>query len=159
MSPRGRAEDLAERCVQAARGSVERLKVAVPQVAAREHVPVDALANYMAFRLSLQGHNWWGQRPTSKWPAQTPGTLRETSCSSRRILHASMRWIVLLCCGHALRGRCEAMAAEQGTTGTLKPLKLRVPVQTVEMDCTAFNRPEKWLRYSSKVAAGRVGRS
>jgi transcriptional regulator with XRE-family HTH domain len=56
----GRAEDLAERCVQAARGSVERLKVAVPQVAAREHVPVDALANYMAFRLSLQGHNWWG---------------------------------------------------------------------------------------------------
>jgi transcriptional regulator with XRE-family HTH domain len=56
----GRAEELAERCVQAARGSVERLKAAVPRVAARENVPADALANYMAFRLALQGINWWG---------------------------------------------------------------------------------------------------
>ncbi len=56
----GRAEELAELCVHAARGSVERLKAAVPQVATRENVPVDALANYMAFRLSLQGVNWWG---------------------------------------------------------------------------------------------------
>ena len=56
----GRAEELAELCVQAAHGSVERLKAVVPRVAAREHVPADALANYMAFRLSLQGHNWWG---------------------------------------------------------------------------------------------------
>lgn len=56
----GRAEELAERCVQAARGSVERLKATVPRVAARENVPADALANYMAFRLALQGINWWG---------------------------------------------------------------------------------------------------
>lgn len=56
----GRAEELAELCVQAAKGSVERLKAVVPHVATRENVPVDALANYMAFRLSLQGINWWG---------------------------------------------------------------------------------------------------
>jgi transcriptional regulator with XRE-family HTH domain len=56
----GRAEALAERCVRAARGSVERLKMAVRQIAEREQVPADALANYMAFRLSLQGINWWG---------------------------------------------------------------------------------------------------
>jgi ribosome-binding protein aMBF1 (putative translation factor) len=56
----GRAEELAEICVQAAQNSVERLKAVVPRVAAREHVPADALANYMAFRLSLQGINWWG---------------------------------------------------------------------------------------------------
>lgn len=56
----GRAEALAERCVQAAKGSVERLKAAVPRVAAQEQVPGDALANYMAFRLALQGINWWG---------------------------------------------------------------------------------------------------
>jgi len=56
----GRAEELAELCVQAAQGSVERLKAVVPRVAAREHVPADALANYMAFRLALQRINWWG---------------------------------------------------------------------------------------------------
>jgi hypothetical protein len=56
----GRAEELAELCVKAAQSSVERLKTVVPRVAKQENVPVDALANYMAFRLSLQGINWWG---------------------------------------------------------------------------------------------------
>jgi Zn-dependent peptidase ImmA (M78 family) len=56
----GRAEELAQECVAQAQGSVERLKIAVQRVAAAHHVPVDALANYMAFRLSLQGINWWG---------------------------------------------------------------------------------------------------
>jgi hypothetical protein len=55
-----RADELVELCVQAARGSVERLKAVVPRVATQESVPIDALANYMAFRLSLQGINWWG---------------------------------------------------------------------------------------------------
>lgn len=56
----GRAEDLAEQCVADAKGKVEWLKNAVPRVAEKAGVPVDALANYMAFRLSLQGINWWG---------------------------------------------------------------------------------------------------
>ncbi|BAZ03104.1 hypothetical protein NIES37_71170 (plasmid) [Tolypothrix tenuis PCC 7101] len=56
----GRAEELAQMCVEAANGSVERLKKVVPQIANRENVPSDSLANYMAFRLSLQGINWWG---------------------------------------------------------------------------------------------------
>jgi transcriptional regulator with XRE-family HTH domain/dephospho-CoA kinase len=56
----GRAEELAEQCVAAAKGSVELLKNAVPRVAQRGRVQTDALANYMAFRLSLRGINWWG---------------------------------------------------------------------------------------------------
>jgi transcriptional regulator with XRE-family HTH domain len=56
----GRAEELAQMCVEVAKGSVERLKKVVPQVAKQEKVPVDSLANYIAFRLSLQGINWWG---------------------------------------------------------------------------------------------------
>lgn len=56
----GRAEELAQACVKAARGSVERLKAVVPAVAEGEGVGVGALANYMAFRLSWQGVNWWG---------------------------------------------------------------------------------------------------
>jgi Zn-dependent peptidase ImmA (M78 family) len=56
----GRAEDFAKLCVREAKGKVELLKKVVPQVAASQRVPLDSLANYMAFRLSLQGINWWG---------------------------------------------------------------------------------------------------
>jgi hypothetical protein len=56
----GRAEHLAAQCVTVARGNVRLLKSAVQQVAASDRVRVDALANYMAFRLSQQGQNWWG---------------------------------------------------------------------------------------------------
>lgn len=56
----GKAEALAQACVKVAKGSVERLKTAAPTVAAQNRVGVGALANYMAFRLSWQGINWWG---------------------------------------------------------------------------------------------------
>ncbi|GAP96592.1 helix-turn-helix domain-containing protein [Leptolyngbya sp. NIES-2104] len=56
----GRKEGLVKMCTQEAKGSIERLKNVVPKVAARENVSVGALANYMAYRLSLQGENWWG---------------------------------------------------------------------------------------------------
>ncbi|MEI9941991.1 MAG: helix-turn-helix transcriptional regulator [Pseudomonadota bacterium] len=56
----GRAEALVEICANEAGNSVERLKTVVPRVAEREGVSVAALANYMAFRLSLQGVSWWG---------------------------------------------------------------------------------------------------
>jgi transcriptional regulator with XRE-family HTH domain len=56
----GRAEELVSYCVQSAGRRVERLKAIVPKIAVREGVPTDALANYLAFRLSLQGVNWWG---------------------------------------------------------------------------------------------------
>jgi transcriptional regulator with XRE-family HTH domain len=56
----GRAEELAQECVEASNGRIEWLKKTVPRVAQKAGVRVDALANYMAFRLSLQGLNWWG---------------------------------------------------------------------------------------------------
>lgn len=56
----GRAEQLAELCVNESSGRLQWLKAAVPKVAKREGVAIDALANYMAFRLSQQGENWWG---------------------------------------------------------------------------------------------------
>lgn len=56
----GRAEELAEISVKFAQHKVEFLKSAVLRVAAAEHVPVDVLANYLAYRLSMQNINWWG---------------------------------------------------------------------------------------------------
>lgn len=55
----GRAEELAQMCIAVAQGKIPWLKRAVTTVATSQHVAVDALANYMAFRLSLQGEKWW----------------------------------------------------------------------------------------------------
>lgn len=56
----GKAEMLAELCVREAAHSVERLKSAVPRIAQMHGVSTAALANYLAFKLSQQGINWWG---------------------------------------------------------------------------------------------------
>jgi len=56
----GRAEELTAICVKKANGKVELLKSVVPTVAERENIELDYLANYLAFRLSLQNINWWG---------------------------------------------------------------------------------------------------
>jgi transcriptional regulator with XRE-family HTH domain len=56
----GKAEELAAECVQVAHGRVEALKTVVPRIAIQGGVNVSDLANYMAYRLSLQNINWWG---------------------------------------------------------------------------------------------------
>ena len=53
-------QKLAEQCLKEANRDLRMLKSAVKRVASTENVPVDSLANYMAFRLSLEGQNWWG---------------------------------------------------------------------------------------------------
>ena len=85
----GRAEELAEACVKEANGKVEWLKKAVPKVAARTGVPLDALANYLAFRLSLQGMNWWGTASN----LQADGAA--LMCSPRELLLENARLSVL----------------------------------------------------------------
>ncbi len=56
----GRAEALTAQCVEKARGRLQLLKSVVPEVAHRGGVSVADLANCLAFRLSMQGENWWG---------------------------------------------------------------------------------------------------
>ncbi|MCC8935618.1 ImmA/IrrE family metallo-endopeptidase [Bradyrhizobium sp. Arg68] len=71
----GKAETLAQACVQAARKSIERLKGVVPAVAAKNGVSVGALANYLAFRLSWQGVNWWGTAANLQSDDSDPWTI------------------------------------------------------------------------------------
>jgi transcriptional regulator with XRE-family HTH domain len=56
----GRAEDLVKDSLEIAGGDLRRLKSAVEAVSVRRGVPTSQLANYLAFRLSLQGEDWWG---------------------------------------------------------------------------------------------------
>ena len=53
-------EDLAKKCVKRAGNRTERLKQAVIDIAKEENIRVDALANYLAYRLDSEGTNWWG---------------------------------------------------------------------------------------------------
>ena len=56
----GKADELAQNCVAQARNIVPGLQGVVRRVARTRGVSVGALANYLAFRLSWQGLNWWG---------------------------------------------------------------------------------------------------
>ena len=56
----GRAEDVAQLCARKAGKRMERMSAFVPQVAASEGVPADALAYYIAYSVSLDGGDWWG---------------------------------------------------------------------------------------------------
>lgn len=81
----GRAHQLADLCVDEAGGRLERLKAVVPIVARREGVRADALANYLAFRLTRQGENWWGaannlQSTTpNPWPVARDLLIKQVS--------------------------------------------------------------------------------
>ncbi len=57
---KGRADDLADQCAAASSQRMEWLKSAVQKTAKTFDVRVDILANYLAYRLSLEGQNWWG---------------------------------------------------------------------------------------------------
>ena len=46
--------------MEEASGRVECLKNVVPRVAKEAGVPADGLAEYVAYRLTEQGVNWWG---------------------------------------------------------------------------------------------------
>ena len=56
----GKAEELVKECLAFAESDLKRLKAAVQTVAAHRKISASLLANYLAFRLSLQGENWWG---------------------------------------------------------------------------------------------------
>jgi len=60
----GNSEELLGLCVDRASGNVRLLKNAVSEIAEEEVVDVGALANLMAFRLSMQGVDWWGTAQT-----------------------------------------------------------------------------------------------
>lgn len=72
-----KASQLADQCVTLARNSIERLKDATTRVAKSESVDVGSLAQYMAFRLSAQGVNWWGAATNLQAGSTSAGLPRE----------------------------------------------------------------------------------
>jgi hypothetical protein len=60
VATNGRAEELFKAATDETHGDLRRLKAAVARVATRVGVDAGVLANYAAYRLSMQGENWWG---------------------------------------------------------------------------------------------------
>jgi Zn-dependent peptidase ImmA (M78 family)/ribosome-binding protein aMBF1 (putative translation factor) len=57
----GKSPDkLVRMCLKEADHDLVKLKQAVKKIARIENVPIDVLANCVAFRLSQEGHDWWG---------------------------------------------------------------------------------------------------
>lgn len=89
-----RAEEITQKCIQAAKGAIEFLKRVVPQIAKQENVSTGALANYIAFRLSLDKtaslpkSGWWGTAHnlqtlgTSHWDIARDALLKQVNLES-----------------------------------------------------------------------------
>jgi transcriptional regulator with XRE-family HTH domain len=56
----GRAETLFKSAVESVGGDLRHLKSAVAKIASGAGVDTGVLANYVAYRLSMQDENWWG---------------------------------------------------------------------------------------------------
>jgi transcriptional regulator with XRE-family HTH domain len=108
---RGRAETLAQQCVTFASSKMEHLKQAVIEVAERENVRVDALANYLAFRLAVDGQNWWGA--ANNLQSKTP----DPWVTARDVLLEHVNLSVL---GDADRALLLQALTEQSSAGTDK---------------------------------------
>jgi len=70
-----RAEELAEQCVTIAKWDIKNLAKAVVKVAKKEKVREDFLSNYIAFRLSNQGENWWSSAIKMQITEPNPFTI------------------------------------------------------------------------------------
>ncbi len=60
VATKGRAEELFQLLIEETDGVVPRFKSAVARLATATGTDVGVLANYVAFRLGLQGYSWWG---------------------------------------------------------------------------------------------------
>jgi N-glycosylase/DNA lyase len=64
------ADELVHMCVEEAQYDLARLKQTVQNVAKQQEVPLDVLANCVAFKLSEQGTSWWSTAKTFQEPRQ-----------------------------------------------------------------------------------------
>lgn len=55
-----RSQEILTKCIHDTGGRMNRLKSVVQKTARTENISEDILANFIAFRLSIENHNWWG---------------------------------------------------------------------------------------------------
>jgi hypothetical protein len=78
-----RTEEILKQCVQQTQGKMERLKAVVQRVARQENIREDILANFVAFRLSLDDQNWWGVASSMQLTDPDPFTIASQLVTSK----------------------------------------------------------------------------
>jgi len=83
----GSAEKLVHAAHVRSKQNLRNLKSAITEIASEHHADLGLLANYMAYRLSLQGINWWGAATNLQATEEFPGD------STRRLFleHADLQ--------------------------------------------------------------------
>jgi transcriptional regulator with XRE-family HTH domain len=74
---RGSAEQLMRTIMRRSRRNIAAFKRVLPAVAKESNVDVGALANYVAWGVSLQDYDWWGAATNLKRRSDSFGTLRD----------------------------------------------------------------------------------
>jgi len=70
--------ELIRMCVDEAQHDLVNLKQTVQRIGQRENVPVDVLANLVAFKLAEQGENWWGAANKLQTPSSQMHNIART---------------------------------------------------------------------------------
>jgi len=83
----GSAEKLVHAAHVRSKQNLRNLKSAVTEIAGEQHADLGLFANYMAYRLSLQGINWWGAATNLQATDESP------CASTRRVFleHADLQ--------------------------------------------------------------------
>ena len=77
----GQAEELTAIVVDRSRGDIRRVKSVVARLAEERGVDVGLLANYLAFRLQMQGISWWGAAANLQRDGEDPWMIaRDVFC-------------------------------------------------------------------------------
>ena len=71
----GHDEELIYACEQSTQGRLQNLKAALPGVAKKIGVDLAAAANFMAYKVSLNGENWWGAAANLQPRGESPWLL------------------------------------------------------------------------------------
>ena len=78
---RGQAENLTQVVINQSNGDIRRVKSLVSQVAEVHDIDVGLFANYLAFRLQMQGINWWGAAANLQRSSEDPWEIaRDVFC-------------------------------------------------------------------------------
>lgn len=69
------ADNYVKECIDEAGGRIELFRSTVTKVSQRHNIDVGLLANFLAFRLSLQGVNWWGAASNLQQESKNPWVI------------------------------------------------------------------------------------
>ena len=139
-------QKVAEACLDEASRDVRRLKSAVLKIASEWSLPADSVANYLAFRLSHEGTNWWGAAANLQSLDKRVWTITRNKLLEKLDL-SQLAESERVCFAGACVGGIATWA--KGLTGSLSSHWAKSPAQapTARETCIAFAKGARGTRH------------